>query len=268
MRKTIFLAVFCLGYFVACKNEKPQAPAAIPVVESAKLKQQTGADCGKPDSLQSDCAVVDLSWPVVKTGAPALQASVAAWNNKFLLGMLSMGDTVLPNTTLETAVKAFLQAHTEWKKETPDFDGSFYAQTWDTLLLNDGKFLTPFVAGDLYTGGAHGGQPVNIATFNAQNGTQLNWTDLVTDTAAVKKLAEKKFREVRAEDFKPMEDGSPGFNFDDTFVFQLPSNFGLTDKGIYLYYVPYEVAPYAFGQTDFLLTFEELGAYYKKPLGK
>ena len=75
----------------------------------------------------------------------------------------------------------------------------------------------------------------------------------MTDKNALRVLAEKAFRTERAEAF------NEGFDFDETFVFDLPINFGLTETGILFYYNAYEVGPYALGSTEFVIPFAELG---------
>ena len=258
-----YWALCCLVSLFSCNNEPPKTTKPV-VLESFKMQKREGADCDKPDSLRSNCVTISLAWPSVKEGSEPLKKSVSSWTNNFLAGMMLPSDSATATTTLDAAVHAFVQSHHDWKKDAPESMGSYYAESWDTVLCNDGKHLTLQLFGETYTGGAHGNHLAAVGTFDAQTGRQLTWADLVTDTAAVKALAEKTFREVRGDIFKPSEDGTPGFNFDDGFYFTLPQNYGLTDKGVYFYYMHYEVTPYALGSTGFLIPFEALGGLRKK----
>lgn len=262
--RTTFFALFAAVMLFACKNETPKVIAKALATESLKIHRNEGSDCQKPDSLRTDCATLDFSYPSLKEGSAPLKKNVSAWVNSFLVGMLAPETEEVAPMPLDTAIRSFFNSYAADRKERPDFPGSYYAESWDSVLYNTGSLLTLKMLGETYMGGAHGAHLAAVGTFDAQTGHKLNWADLVTDTVAVKALAEKKFREERADIFKPSEDGTPAFNFDDTFPFALPQNYGLTDKGIYCHYVHYEVAPYALGSTAFVLTFEELGALYKK----
>ncbi len=256
----LFLALPAL--LLSCKNEpKPVA------LESLKISKKQGADCDQPDTLRTHCAEVILSYPSVKEGSEALKKAVAEWETHFLVSVLASSDdsAAMAAMNIEGAVRSFFLMHKDWTTEAPDANAYYTAFISDTVLLNDGKLLTPKMEGHNYTGGAHGSQFSAVSTFDAATGRQLTWTDLVTDTTALLALAEKKFREVKADIFMPLDDGSEGFTFDNIFVFTLPANYGLTDRGVYFCYVPYEVTPYAYGSTDFVLTFAELGTIRKSP---
>lgn len=140
--------------------------------------------------------------------------------------------------------------------------GQWTAESKDTTLLNDGKYLTLEINGYTYAGGAHGSPTAAVATFDALTGKQLTWADLVNDQSTLKVLAENIFRTTRMDIFAP-EDGSEPFEFDETFQFALPQNYGLVAGGIYCHYLAYEVGPYAIGSTQFVIPFESLGSNFK-----
>ncbi len=263
---SIFTAAFAgLLLFGFCKNETPTPTSSNITLTKATLQKKSGADCDKPDGLQTDCATVNLSWPQVAEGPEALKQSVANWATQFLVASLNYSEESAPQgTTIQGAAEIFFKAHADFKKEAPDAPGSFFAESYDTVLLNDGKRLTLSILLDTYTGGAHGSHVAATHSFDAASGRLLTWSDMVTDTAALKVLAEKKFMAERPDLFKPESEGGAGFQFDDVFVFALPQNYGLTDKGIYFLYVPYEVTPYAFGPTGFVLSDEEISTVLKK----
>jgi len=179
-----------------------------------------------------------------------------------MAGYDSVGTPINANS-IETAADMFFKSRQEYMQEAPDSPGMVWtAECTDTVLLNDGQYLTLQLNSYSFQGGAHGSPLAAVATFNDGTGVQLTWNDLVTDTTALKTLMQQKFEKERADIFKP-EDGSEPFQFDEIFQFKLPDNYGLVKDGIYCYYVVYEVGPYAFGETTFTLTFNELGALSK-----
>ncbi|MEK7254368.1 MAG: DUF3298 domain-containing protein [Bacteroidota bacterium] len=259
------LALCLLASIFSCKNEAPKTEANVVTVGTLSLNKTEGADCDKPDSLRSDCITINLRWHNVEQGSESLKTSVSNWANSYIVGMIApfQTDSSAAATTVEAAIQGFIQ---EQKTFMVDAEGSpmgqWTAESKDTVLLNDGKHLTLEIQGFVYAGGAHGSPTAAVATFDAATGKQLTWDDLVTDTVALKALAEKKYREVRTDIFKPT-DGSEPFDFDDITVFALPLNYGLVKDGIYCHYLHYEVGPYAFGNTQMVIPFAELGALSK-----
>ena len=258
----IFFLVSLFG-IVACQNSNngtQEETAAAPSVEQKVFRKEQGADCDKAadDETRTDCARIDLLYPVVTKGEKALQDAVTAWTNNYLFSILEAEETP-KSSTLDDAAKAFFKIHDESKKEggASVMTGGFEVSTGSEVVFNNGKYLTLAINGNAYLGGAHGSPTEALNTFDAKSGKILTWDDLVTDKAAVQALAEKKVRKERADVFKE------GFDFDDTFNFVLPANYGLTEEGLFLYYEHYEIMPYALGATEVTLTFAELGALAK-----
>lgn len=251
------------AFLYACQQTTP-APAKATVIGSVGLQKTAGTDCDKPDSLRTNCAVLDLHWPEVKEGPEVLKKAIAAWSHNYLGGILAPETSSSAAISIDSAARAFFLSHQTMSKDAPDSPlGHWTAESYDTVLLNDGVHLTLKIDGFLYAGGAHGLPLAAIASFDIASGKQLEWTDLVQDTVQFQKIVEQKFRQEREDLFKPEAEGGIDFKFDDIFTFKLPTNFGLTDKGIYCCYVPYEVTPYAFGSTEFVIPFEALGGLLK-----
>lgn len=263
MQKSLLFTAAIVALFYSCKNEQP-APAAKPaVIASEKLEKSQGKDCANMSEDHNECAQIKLSWPVVKEGSEALKTAVNGWSDTFLAGLLMAMSENGTTVSRAAAVDSFLNAHTAWIK---DAEGSpltnWIAESADTVLLNNDKYLTLMINAYSFTGGAHGNPTSAVATFDAATGKALAWTDVVTDTAAVKALAEQQFRIAHPE-LSQTAQGEPAFEFSDTMPFKLADNFGLTDKGIYCHYVHYEVGPYAMGSTEFVIPFEKLGSLYR-----
>jgi hypothetical protein len=84
----------------------------------------------------------------------------------------------------------------------------------------------------------------------------LRFKDLIKDRTKLNKRVEQKFREIN--EIGPHDNlNEKGFFWDGKF--QLPANIGLVPEGVQFFYNSYEIAAYAVGPTEFVLTWEELG---------
>ncbi|MBK9013694.1 MAG: DUF3298 and DUF4163 domain-containing protein [Saprospiraceae bacterium] len=254
----VLLAFFVMPFVQSCKNEKPAPPIGPLTLESKKIERKNGPDCDKPDTLIVNCAHVDFKYPVLKDGSDSLRQAVDGWAMEFMTAWVGMSEEPDNLPPLEEAITNFFNMHDEQVKEMPDGPAYYVAETRDTLLLNDGKYLTLKLDGYSYVGGAHPNASSSVATFDVATAKKVTLDQLVTDLDALKKAAEKKFREVRADLFKPESEGGYGFEFDETSPFKLADNTGLVKDGIYFIYVPYEVGAYAIGETEFVLPFSEI----------
>jgi hypothetical protein len=109
-----------------------------------------------------------------------------------------------------------------------------------------------------FLGGAHGLATVHYVNLDPRSGSRIALADLLEEGALpeVTRLAEARFREVRAvPDEVTLEDA--GFTFENN-VFALPDDFVLREDGLGFYYNPYEVAPYAMGPTEIVLSSAEI----------
>lgn len=227
-----------------------------PIVGHKFFVREKGSDCDQPDTLRSDCGRIELDYPVVYFKEAPLGKAVQAWATGYLAGMLTVGAEESGNSpSLDAAAKTFFDAREDFQGSV--MYGVFVADCTFEVLFNNGYYLTLEITGFSFQGGAHGNPTAAVATFDVRTGKQLQWADLVTDQVALQALAEKKFRQERAEIF------NDGFDFDSSFPFALPANYGLTPKGIYFHFLHYEVGPYAIGNTTFVLPFGELGALLK-----
>lgn len=261
MRNTLVYllgTVLLLAGASACQNTAKD-PAQPVTIGSKNYNRTEGAGCDQPEEVRTNCATVDLEWPVVEQGPDDLKTSVAAWVAAYFAGILAPESDAASNATIEASVAAFFKEQKTFAQEAPDSPaGNFMAESKFSVLLNNGKYLTLELEGYTYTGGAHGSPTAAVATFEVATGKQLTWKELVTDTAALRALAEKAFRAERSDLFAS-KDGSEPVEFGDIFPFVLPQNYGLTSEGIYCHYVVYEVGPYAIGSTQLTLPFETLG---------
>ncbi|MFN4079323.1 MAG: RsiV family protein [Saprospiraceae bacterium] len=250
------------AFFVLSCGDSSSSLSPVVIGES-RFERSGGPDCDLPDTLQYKCARIELEWPVLESGSETLKANFAKWAESYLVSMLTIGESADAVREIEPAAALFLSAHDEFLREREEgVMGNWAVDAGYNILLNDGAHLSAQINAYTYAGGAHGLGGAQIASFDTRTGKQLDWEDLVADQSALRNLAEKAFRKERADAF------AEGFDFDETFVFDLPQNFGLTEQGILFYYNPYEIGPYAMGATEFVIPFEELGDLAKIKKGK
>ena len=253
------LLVFCFGLFVlSCKNEKPAPPPAPLTIETVTIERKNGADCDRADSLIFNCAHVNFKYPLLKDGPDSLRQAVDAWAREFMTSWVGMSEEPDNFPPLDEAITNFFNMHKEQVKEMPDTPAYYVAETKDTVLLNDGKYLTLKLDGYSYTGGAHPNASSLVVTFDVATAKKVTLEKFVTSLDTLQQIAEKKFREVRADLFKPESEGGFGFEFDESAPFKLADNIGLLKDGLYFCYVPYEVGSYSMGYTEFVIPFSEI----------
>ncbi|MDZ7315871.1 MAG: DUF3298 and DUF4163 domain-containing protein [candidate division KSB1 bacterium] len=145
---------------------------------------------------------------------------------------------------------------------------SDYSQNWELKISIDVIYQSPKVWTlrlDTYrfTGEAHGNSYVELIVFDPRNGQRLLPEDFTDRREALllQQVAESKFR----EQHQIPADASleeTGFWFEED-QFYLTGNFGVTKEGFLFIYNPYEIAPYALGRTELLITWEELRPFLK-----
>lgn len=249
----LVLSIFGLATLFGCQNDPQPVAENLLVIETVTTERNEG-DCATPDA---PCAHILLKYPTVKTGPDTLKQSIDRWANDFLVAMLDPAVEADDEVTLTAAMDEFVLMHQELVAEMPDLPSRYEVEVTDTILLQDSAHLTLLLDAYSYTGGAHPNAFAAVATFDVKTGRILRPEDLVKDVAKLEALAEKRFREVRKEDF------DDGFDFDETFPFKLADNVGLTTEGLFFCYIPYEVGPYAMGFTEFVIPFDELKGIIK-----
>jgi hypothetical protein len=133
-----------------------------------------------------------------------------------------------------------------------------------------------------FTGGAHGNTALTTFTFGVNGLTNIeDILDLSSNNNDIKltKIVEKKLETILGQNLnQDMLDGGLGLSYlskDGTFDsvkcqcdgFLFPSNFQrfkITDEGIVFIFEQYQVAPYAVGQPEVLMSWKELEPFMKK----
>ncbi len=257
--------------FTSCqsKNEaQTSETSAIIRVDSVTFSLETPPQISKEgDTTISNIAI---NYPKLSGGDEVVMTKINAQIEQMVKNqMFSMEDTVATTKSgsVESLAKGFLKEFEDFTKENADMPtlGWEYDGSGDTLLISP-KVISIYYQVYSFTGGAHGNSNISYLNFNAQTGDLLELTDIVSDTTALKKIAELKFEKTQKVFAK---DNDFEFNKADYFwgnPFFLPANIAVTKTGLLFMYNPYEAAAYAIGPISFDLTWQELGAIVKKEI--
>lgn len=259
------LLLLGLAQLMACQsvsssNNEPEGADQSPtkaLVVTEHFYDAKGEDCDQPDSLQMNCARIDLEFPRVQTKAGLIDELVERQVYAYLAAIVSGGAPLQDSTSLQEAAELFWTYREEMQGSA--VYNYFTAESSYEVLFNESSYLTIEIDSYTYQGGAHGSPTTFVQTYHLDSGLALRLQDLVKDLAALRSIAQQKFRQERKEAFEQ------GFEFDDIFTFDLPANFGLTKDGIYCHYVAYEVGPYALGGTQFVIPFSDLQGILQAP---
>ena len=110
-----------------------------------------------------------------------------------------------------------------------------------------------------YTGGAHGYQGLRSVFMDPTTGKNIANSKLFKNEGLFRNFAEKNFRQ-KFNISTTANINSTGFMFEND-QFQLPQNYLYTESGLVLHYNSYEIASYAQGPQELLITSAELAPF-------
>ena len=127
-----------------------------------------------------------------------------------------------------------------------------------SVLWNSPSILTIEEFSYAFTGGAHGNYGTGYYNFNAHTGQLVKLEDILTSgyEAPLTKIAATVFKETYLEEGMTNY-SEAGFYFEKD-AFTMTDNFALTKDGLKFVYNPYEIAPYAMGQQEILIPYNDL----------
>ncbi|HKJ33703.1 MAG TPA: DUF3298 domain-containing protein [Balneolales bacterium] len=133
------------------------------------------------------------------------------------------------------------------------------------IIHHTSDYISVVMNENVFTGGAH---PLSTRFYNSydnRTGHRLNLNEIIKPGMmdSLLSVSEKIFRSTRS--ISPDSTlGQAGFWFDNN-RFTLNNNFALSSKGLVFYYNPYEIAPYAWGPTQFIIPRDKVKRFLKSP---
>jgi hypothetical protein len=266
--KPSLLSCFCLLLlFSSCQSKSPsEAEKNQPNLDIEQKKVRlVSKDC-KQDSNR--CATFEVDYPILKTQTPGTKTINDSILYYVKYGLDLNSEARKPNISVRDLGQAFIKEYETYVSDQLAGENADYITSWfmecDAMLsYQSPKAVSVMINKYTFAGGAHPNTYTSTLNFDLNTGKTLQLKDLITDMNKLKAMAEKKFREVR--------DLSPDTDFNDEGYFweggfQLPENFSLDTNGLQFFYNTYEVASYAQGPTEFLLSWKELEGIVRKEL--
>lgn len=254
----LFISGCCLSVLLlACKDGAPKPPPVAPV--TVKMEHLGYKKCIK-DSL---CAEVSVDYPVLSGGKPeavkiindslTTYAKYCIYNNQ----QLSLA------TAVDSSGISMYAGMVEQSQPDMEYAMSYSNELKCVNLLQNSRYYSVAYSYYSFMGGAHGNYGNSLYTFDLNTGRQIQLTEIVADTNALRPLLEKAFVESKKEEGQPAPPLSD-LLFPEFQKLPMPIEFAVTPEGLRFVYNTYEVAAYAFGMTDEVLTWAQLGALADK----
>ncbi len=151
--------------------------------------------------------------------------------------------------------------------DTAAVNGMIELATEISVLDTFDKFIGINIGTNEFAGGAHPNYFSLVKVFDLYSGEILNLTQVID------KKFEKSFRKLIYVHFKKTYGLDALFNADvKPDEFPIPENFHLGNSGMFLYYNPYEITPYAVGAPEITLSLNEIlpyvTPYFKSAISK
>ena len=238
----LFASLFFL--FARCEKEL--------VFENQTFEKKTSLAC------KDNCPHIIVRVPIAKD-VPIVADSINKKVFSVLKQIVYFGEKPYTSTDYKGLVSSFIDSYEQLQNDFPK--DSF---GWEAKIDGEVKYVSESIINIeikhyTYTGGAHGYQGFRSLLFDPNTGKTILQHQLFKDRNAFKAFAEKEFR----NKYKIPEKGSinqTGLMFEGE-KFHLPQNIFYTDKGLLLFYNPYEVASYADGTKELLLSYKEVKDY-------
>lgn len=250
MRITL-LSLLALSLFFACKSE-PKAPPAQPLtveVQAIKLK-----DVVKDSSMVE----IEVDYPTL-TGGPNA-AATAIINDSIRSAMYGCIGAPLNVPVPAAFDSALVRMREQMKMDEPPIPGMDYKRTFaGKVAANTPRWISLEMNWYEYMGAAHGMYSTVLESYDLNTGKQIALTEIISDTTAFQPVLEKAYLEAKQKQMEDPKVTLKDILYDDVAKLPINQNYCLTKEGIRFNYQPYEVAAYALGETDVLVTWEQLG---------
>ncbi len=253
-----YFLILGLLFILSCKDSpktttasasEPKAVTDTPSFQQKTVEKKIG-ECGE----DSDCLTVTTTYPILSGVKADIQQKINDAILEEVISTMELEEEIKPGPlAIDHAAQQWVEAYQEYLNEDLEYK---VAMTFE--LDGKGNIYKNYAVTELpystYTGGAHPNYFSLHTNYNLNTGAIIEMEDIVSDSLAFKKVVEKAFEKAIKE---KGADADMSLYFWDK-PFYLPANYAITDKGLYFIYNPYEVAPYAFGLTDFTVPYNEL----------
>ena len=249
-------------FVTACAPNDPgadstPAPPAVLTFEM-QTREMTYEDCV---AGSEGCTYIRFDYPtVIDAPVGAAVEAVSGAVDSFLEAPLHRDE---PPASVNALMARFLSDFAAFKTSEPKSAQSWFLERKAFVLRTTPNLLSLSFSERSYLGGAQSLATVRYLNLDPATGARKLLADVLKEgsLADAISLAETRFRQVRGiAEGATLKDA--GFTFEnDAFV--LTDNFAVRDDGLAFYYNPYDVAPYAMGATEIVLSQDEVRSLLK-----
>lgn len=249
MRFAVIPSLIVLVWISSCKNKTaPESPVTVTVTE-IKAKKCV---------VDTQCAEIKLAFPVVSGGNEAATRSINDTVSAFVQ-MVVGGEPSWPvRQAVDSAVTNLHLMLEDQLSIIPDYSMGFVHELTSKNLVQNSKVISFELSSYSFTGGAHGNYGSALFSFRLSDGGLVQLTDIIQDTASLRPLLETGFVESKSAQTGETY-ALADLVFPESIPLPMPMQWCIVREGVRFTYNPYEVASYAVGQTDIILTWEKLG---------
>ena len=243
MKNYLFFAAL-LFLMARCENEL--------AFEDQSFSKKTTLPC------KGSCPHITLKIPIAKD-VPIVADSINKKVFSVLKEIIYFGEKPYASTDYDGLLTSFIGSYEKLQKDFPKDTFGWEGEIEGNVKYLSDSILNIEIKHYTYTGGAHGYQGLRSLNFDPATGKYISNKKLFKNSNLFKAFAEKKFKaKYNIPENQPIN--ATGFLFEDD-KFQLPQNIFYTEKGLLLYYNPYEVTAYADGPKEILLSYKEINNY-------
>jgi hypothetical protein len=259
---SFYLIISAIFLFCSCQENPKDNTLGTDSIEFQSFAHTWRAPLCESDT--NNCAKVIASYPMVKGSPSGVGKNINDSILEFVKYSISTfhPDAGQKKITIADLVDEFFEEYELFIEDFPDFEMPWSIEIHGKLLYHSDKIVSIEMEEYSFTGGAHPNYNTTLFNFDLISGETIRLEDYIVDQEKLKAIASEKFRKVR-EIKKGQSFESAGFLFGESFT--LPSNFALTEEGLYLFYNPYEVGAYVLGPTAFTIPYEEIESIMVKP---
>jgi Deacetylase PdaC/Protein of unknown function (DUF3298) len=259
MRNQLFNSLFSgifLFFFACTSNDTATGTSADP------RKTETKSFNKKFCITDEQCATFAVSVPVLIGGDSLVNKAVNHSVQSFILSTVGANESLPFTVAIDSASVHFVDDFKQAQVDNPDMLMGYSMEIKGNSLLLNSKVATVHLDGYSFMGGAHPNPFTTVVSYNLVDGGKvLTLPAMVTDTNALRPLLETGYKQ--AKGMKP-EDKISELLYPELQQLPMPVNTAILPQGIIFYYNAYEVAPYAVGPTEIILSWEQLGALAEK----
>lgn len=243
MKKFFTLSLLVL-FLSSCKNEL--------AFKEERFEKKSTLPC------KENCPDVTVTVPVA-SNVPIVADSINKKVFSVVKEIIYFGEEPYKSTDYQGLLDSFIASYDEMKTKNPKEIFGWEAKIEAKVTYHTDSILNIKMENYMFTGGAHGYSGIRSLLFDPKTGKNIPNEYLFKDLNKFRAFAETKFR---AKYKIPTEQNinATGLMFESD-RFELPMSYFFQENGLLLYYNTYEVASYADGPKDLLLSYDELKPY-------